>query len=143
MVRFPAKARDFFSSEALKQPGDPFSLLLTYRAVKPWLKISILIPPVPHTPSRRAGEKRYLLPAYFFITVLSNRSKTYFSKSVSSAFKYNVRYNGLYGFFFWYAYNFLVLECSDYIIFILFQVGWMFIYSLPRFFFINRPRNVA
>jgi len=73
--------------------------------------MSVPVPRVPNKPLRHAGEKRYLLQINFLITVLSNSSETYISNSVSTAFKYDVRFDVLYGFFFRYAYNFLVLEC--------------------------------
>jgi len=77
----PSKGKKFFSfPKTLYQPWDPFSLLFTYHEMKSWLKMSVPLPPVPHTPSQRVREKRYILPAYSFITVLSKQVRNVHQK---------------------------------------------------------------
>jgi hypothetical protein len=127
------------NSAAFWQPWDLLSLLLTYRALKPRLKMNGHVPPV-HTPSRRAREKRYLILAYFCITVLSNSAETYNRKSVFALFKYEVRFDVWYGFF-----GRLIIFCFSSVVTVLSSsffrwLGCLFIlYHIHSSVFINWP----
>ena len=131
MVRFPAKTRDFclFRSTITALGSIQPSTHLSGSEVV--VKNEFPAPPIPHTPSRRSREKRYLLPAYFLSgQKRSSASPFLLPSSITSALMCCMV-------FFWYVYNFLVLQCSDFIIFTLFQVVWMFIFFY-HFFSLNK-----